>query len=126
MEPTPQNTTDLLSRLEPWQLFVVVGVFTGTGALLRVLLKSVRGRFWKQALHVLSSAFWGTLAAILVSDWLPLSPKSLLVLATLLGWVGFETTLHNLFQVVGKKTDLKLEPTPKPPRKKSRSKGPAK
>lgn len=126
MEPTPQHTTDLLSKLEPWQLFAVVGAFTSAGALLKVLLESVRGKFWKQALHVLSSAFWGTLAAVLVSDWLTLSPKSLLVLATLLGWVGFETTLRNLLRVVGKKADLNLEPSPKPTRKKPRSKSPAK
>ncbi len=124
MEPTPQNTPDLLSKLQPWQLFAVVGAFTGAGALLKVLLKSVRGRFWKQALRIFSSAFWGTMAAILVSDWLTLSPKSLLVLATLLGWVGFETTLSNLFRLVGKKADLNLEPA-KPTRKKPRSKSPS-
>lgn len=119
MEPTP-NTPDLLSNLEPWQLFALVGAFTGAGALLKVLLESVRGGFWKQALRVLSSAFWGILGAILVSDWLTLSPKSLLVLATLLGWVGFEATLHNLLKWVGKKADLHLEPL-KPTRKKPRS-----
>lgn len=124
MEPA-QPTTDLLSRLEPWQLFGVMGAFAATGALLKVLVESVRSKFWKQALRVLSSAFWGTLTAVLVSDWLTLSPKSLLVLATLLGWVGFEATLGNLFRVVGQKTDLKLE-GPKPPRKKSRGKSSAK
>ncbi|GEM84304.1 hypothetical protein [Meiothermus hypogaeus] len=124
MEPA-QSTTDLLSRLEPWQFFGVMGAFAVAGALLKVLVESVRSKFWKQALRVLSSAFWGTLAAILVSDWLTLSPKSLLVLATLLGWVGFEATLGNLLRLVGKKTDLKLE-APKPPRKKPRSKSSAK
>ncbi len=121
MEPTP-NATDLLSNLEPWQLFALVGAFTGAGALLKVLLESVRSGFWKQALRVLSSAFWGTLAAILISDWLTLSPKSLLVLGTLLGWVGFEATLRNLSRWVSKKTDLNLE-APKPTRKKPRSNG---
>lgn len=120
MEPTP-NTPDLLSNLEPWKLFALVGAFTGTGALLKVLLENVRGGFWKQALRVLSSAFWGILGAILVSDWLTLSPKSLLVLATLLGWVGFEATLRNLLKWVGKRADLNLEP-PKPTRKKPHSK----
>ncbi|MCX7784099.1 MAG: hypothetical protein N2318_10720 [Meiothermus sp.] len=124
MEPA-QPTTDLLSKLEPWQFFGVICAFAAAGALLKVLVESVRGKFWKQALRILSSAFWGALATILVSDWLTLSPKSLLVLATLLGWVGFEATLGNLFRVVGKKTDLKLE-APKPPRKKPRSKSPAK
>ncbi|GIW34446.1 hypothetical protein [Meiothermus sp.] len=124
MEPAP-STADLLSRLEPWQFFGVMGAFAATGALLKVLVESVRSKFWKQALRILSSAFWGTLAAILVSDWLTLSPKSLLVLATLLGWVGFEATLGNLFRLVGKKTDLKLE-APQPPRKKPRRKSSAK
>lgn len=116
-----QPTTDLLSKLEAWQLLAIIGAFAGAGALLRFLVESVRSKFWKQALRILSSAFWGTLAAILVSDWLTLSPKSLLVLATLLGWVGFETTLGNLLKMVGKKTDLKLE-APKAPRKKTRNK----
>lgn len=124
MEPA-QPTTDLLSKLDPWQFFGVMGSFAATGALLKVLVESVQSKFWKQSLRILSSAFWGTLAAILVSDWLTLSPKSLLVLATLLGWVGFEATLGNLFRVVGQKTDLKLK-APKTPRKKPRSKSPSK
>ncbi|GIW26286.1 hypothetical protein [Meiothermus sp.] len=116
MEPTPP-IPDLLSGLEPWQFIGLVAAFAATGALLKVLVESVRGKRWKLALRIVSSAFWGTLAVILVSDWLTLSPKSLLVLATLLGWVGFETTLGNLIRVMGKKTDLKLE-APRSSRKK--------
>ncbi len=123
MDPT-LPTPDLLAKLKPWPLVGVMAAFAATGALLKVLIESVKGGFWQQALRILSSAFWGTLAAILVSDWLHLSPKSLLVLATLLGWVGFETTLKNLLRVVGKKTDWKLE-APRP-RKKPRRKSPAK
>ncbi|MCX7601214.1 MAG: phage holin family protein [Meiothermus sp.] len=124
MEPKP-STLDFLARLEPWQFWGIIGLFAGAGALLRFLVESAQGPCWKRALRVLSSAFWGTLAALLVSDWLTLSPKSLLVLATLLGWVGSEVTLGQLLRAVGKKTDLKLE-APKSPRKKNGRKKPVK
>jgi len=107
----PLHTTDLIFTLEAWGFFGLIGAFAGAGALLRALIQKVGGRFWKQALRIHSSAFWDTQAAILVSDWLTLSPGSLLVLATLLGWVGYKTTLGSLSWVLSQKTDLDLLPT---------------
>lgn len=92
----------------PWQALAQTLLFAGVGALLKVLVQAVRRRPWRRAVRVLASAFWGAMVALLVSEWLEVTPKTLLVLATLLGWLGYENSLqgvHNLLE----KSGLKLE-----------------
>ncbi|MDX2006993.1 MAG: hypothetical protein SFU83_17285 [Meiothermus sp.] len=76
-----------------WQLLLLTCGFAGVGALLKVLVESVRHRLLRRGVRILSSAFWGGMVVILLSEWSDFSPKTLLVLATLLGWLGFEATL---------------------------------
>ncbi|MCL6526781.1 MAG: hypothetical protein K6T57_07825 [Thermaceae bacterium] len=71
-----------------WSVFVSAALLALSGAVLRVLMESVRSEAWKRALQVLSSAFWGGLAAIFLASWLKVERSGLLAAAVLLGWVG--------------------------------------
>lgn len=89
-------------------LWLILG-FAGLFALLRAMVDQVRRRFWRQAARVLSSAFWGFMGALLVRDWLEVSPRTLWVIAALLGWVGYEATVGMMLRLLESKGGVKLE-----------------
>jgi hypothetical protein len=94
-------------QLSGWQFALMAVFFAGIGALLKMLLDSLQGG-WKKAIQVVSSAFWGGMTVILLSEWSGASPKTLLVLATLLGWLGFETTLNAVLKLLEKVVGTKV------------------
>jgi len=63
-------------------LWLILG-FAGLFALLRAMVDRVRRRFWKQAVRVVSSALWGLMGALLVREWLEVSPRTLWVVGGL-------------------------------------------
>ena len=92
-----------------WQLLLLTCGFAGLGALLRVLVEGVRNPLLRRGVRVLSSAFWGGMAVVLLSEWSDFSPKTLLVLATLLGWLGFEATLSAVTKLLEKVIGISAE-----------------
>lgn len=92
--------------LSIWRAFSQVLVFAAIGALLRLLVQSVHHRYWKQAVRVLANVFWAAMATLLLSEWLEAHTRTLLVLATLLGWLGFEASIGLLSRVLEKRTGL--------------------
>ncbi len=98
------------AQIPLWQAFAQTLLFAGLGALLKLLVQSVRHRSWRRAVQLLASAFWGGMATLLISEWLEVTPKTLLVLATLLGWLGFETSLDFLGRLLEKRLGLERKP----------------
>ena len=92
-----------------WQLLALTCLFAGLGALLKLMVESVKNPLLKRATGVLSSGFWGGMAVILLSELTEFSPKVLLVLATVLGWLGFEATLSALLKWLERITGLKQD-----------------
>lgn len=90
-----------------WQVFVSAALLALSGAVLRVLVDSVRGEGWKKALRVLSSAFWGGMAAIFLSAWLKMDRSGLLAAAVLFGWIGYETVLEAVLKVISSRGGAK-------------------
>jgi hypothetical protein len=92
-----------------WQLLLLTCGFAGLGALLKLLVESVRNPLLGRGVRLLSSAFWGGMVVILLSEWSDFSPKTLLVLATLLGWLGFEATLNTVTKLLEKVLGISSE-----------------
>ncbi|GEM87005.1 hypothetical protein [Meiothermus granaticius] len=90
-----------------WSVFVSAALLALSGAVLRVLMESVRSEAWKRALQVLSSAFWGGLAAIFLASWLKVERSGLLAAAVLLGWVGYQAVLEALLKGISSRIGAK-------------------
>jgi len=99
--------TNMLLHLEPWQVFALTASFSTLSALLRALVDSARKGIWRKVGRVASSAFWGGMAAILLSEWLKLAPQTLVVVGALFGWVGYEATVSTLLGVLERKIGIK-------------------
>ncbi len=89
-------------------LWLILG-FAGLFALLRAMVDRVRRRFWKQAVRVVSSALWGFMGALLVREWLEVSPRTLWVVAALLGWVGYDATVGMMVRLLERQGRVKLD-----------------
>lgn len=110
------DTPSVLSHLQLWQAFALTAAFSAISALLRALVDGVRKGIWRKVWRVASSAFWGGMAAILLSQWLKVNPETLMVLGAVFGWVGYQATLSTLLRVIENRIGLKdSESKPKNP-----------
>lgn len=97
---------------QEWVVYAWCGLVAVISALLRAMLDGARGR-WRKVARVASSAFWGLFGAMLLAEWLELSPEAVVAIGALLGWVGYESAVGVLLKALGLrrgKEEEKLEP----------------
>lgn len=104
------DTNSVLSHLQLWQTFALAAGLSAISALLRALVDGARRGIWRKVWRVTSSAFWGGMAAILLSQWLKVNPETLVVMGAVFGWTGYEATLSTLMQLLQAKAGLKESP----------------
>ncbi|MBF6596069.1 MAG: hypothetical protein IVW51_16720 [Thermaceae bacterium] len=83
-----------------WQVFISAALLALSGAVLRVLVDSVQSLAWKKALRILSSAFWGGIAAIFLSGWLKMERSGMMAAAVMFGWMGYEAVLETVGRIL--------------------------
>ncbi|RIH85317.1 hypothetical protein [Calidithermus roseus] len=96
---------------QDWTVYAWSGLVAAISALLRAGLDGARGH-WRKVARVASSAFWGLFGAMLMAEWLELSPEATVAIGALLGWVGYESAVGVLLKALGlrRSKEEKLEP----------------
>ncbi|RIH87728.1 hypothetical protein Mterra_01120 [Calidithermus terrae] len=85
---------------QDWTVYGWCGFAAAVSAVLRAGLDGARGR-WRKVARVASSAFWGLFGSLLLAEWLELSPRAVVAVGALLGWIGYETTVGTLLKAFG-------------------------
>lgn len=96
---------------QDWTVYAWCGLVAAISALLRAGLDGARGR-WRKVARVASSALWGLFGAMLMAEWLELSPEAVVAIGALLGWVGYESVVGVLLKALGfpRSKEEELEP----------------